>query len=155
MLIFVLAWVGFENAFFNEKKAERLIHSYYKAIIEEDYDKAYKKLYIYDREHIDKNNNIKAGTSLTDDEAKAYFEEKIAYLKKQNYRLLDYQITGVEYEDGHSFWHHVKLNVEIDGERQTYEETADVVNGKLMIGERDDRFAKYRDGKMKINIGVE
>jgi hypothetical protein len=154
VLIIAFAWNGIRKNFFPEKEAERLIHKYYEAIIDEKYDKAYSYLYIYDREHIDKVGSISAGTSLTEEEAEQFYQQKIAYLMKHHdYRVKDYRISEVEYADGHTFWHHMEIEVEISGETQVMKEIVHFQNGGLMISEQGDPFAKYRDGRMKITIG--
>ena len=152
LLIVAFSWLGIRKTFFPELEAERLINKYYQAIIDEDYEKAYQYLYIYDQEKIDSEGSRSAGTSLTETEAKQFYHSKISFLKEQNYRVKDYKIVEVEYEDGHSFWHHLVLEVEIDGEIYHKKELAFLQNERLMIGEQDDLFAPYRDGRMNISI---
>jgi hypothetical protein len=150
ILIVAFSWNGIRQAFFPELEAERLIHKYYEAIIDEEYDKAYQYLYIYDREHIDELGSISAGTSLSEVEAKQFYQQKIAFLKQQDYRLEDYRIVGVEYADGHTFWHNLELVVYIDGKTHYLEETVHIQNEQLMIGKTEDSNAPYRDGEMNI-----
>jgi hypothetical protein len=153
VLIITFAWNGIRKTFFPELEAERLIHKYYEAIIDEKYDKAYSYLYIYDRKHIDKVGSISAGTSLTEEEAKQFYQQKIDYLKQHDYRVKDYRISEVEYADGHSFWHHLEIEVELSGETQVVREIVHFQNGGLLISDQGDPFAKYRDGRMKFKIG--
>lgn len=116
--------------------------------MDEDYEKAFEQLYLYDYESKTEDSKLVEGTTLTDEEAKVYYLKKIGVLKEQNYKLKDFEIAGVEYEDGHSFWHHIKLEVEQNGQKFEWNEVADIYKGKLLIGEKDDWFAQYRNGKM-------
>ena len=45
-----------------------------------------------------------------------------------------------------------KLEVEQDGQKFEWNEVANIYEGKLVIGEKDDPYAKYRDGKMNFEI---
>lgn len=58
----------------------------------------------------------------------------------------------MEYEDGHSFWHHLEVEGEINGEPFVMKENAIIVDGKLVIGSSEDPFVEYRDGKMEIEF---
>jgi hypothetical protein len=154
MLIFTLnimiTGCNFIEKQINEQKAESVIKNYYQAIIDEDYEKAFEQLYLYDYDP--KENNISDDTTLSDEEAKVFYLKKIDFLKEQNYELKDFEIVEVEYEDGHSFWHHIKLEVQQNGQNFEWTEVADIYQGKLLVGERDDPYAKFRDGKMNFEI---
>lgn len=100
--------------------------------------------YIYETEE----SKLAGKTDLSNQEAKAIYLEKINQLEEQKYKLKEFEIVEIEYEDGHSFWHHIKLEVELDREKSEWNEVAYIVKGKLLIGEKDDPYAKYRDGKM-------
>jgi hypothetical protein len=76
-------------------------------------------------------------------------------LKKQNYKLKDFEIDEVEYADGHTFWHHIKLQVELNGQVFEWMEVAEIYKEKLLIGGRDDLYVKFRDGKMNFDIEKE
>lgn len=141
-LLFILMLTGCN--YVEEKKAESIIQNYYQAIIDEDYEKAFKQLHLYDTEE----SKLTGKATLSEQEAKAIYLEKIKHLEEQMYKLKDFEIVEIEYEDGHSFWHHIKLEVEQDGEKSEWNEVAYIVKGKLLIGEKDDPYAKYRDGKM-------
>lgn len=144
MLFMLTGCYGIQKEF-NEKTAENIINDYYKAIINEDYEKAFSKLYIYEGD-----NNW--GSTLSNKEAKEVYLKKIEYLRKQNYELKDFEIVEVEYEDGHSFWHHIKLEVQLNGQKFEWKEVALLHNGKLLIGKIDDIYADYRDGKMNVEM---
>jgi hypothetical protein len=138
--------------FIEEQKAEGNIKDYYQAIIDEDYEKAFEQLQLYDYDAKTGDGDFTEGTTLSQEEAKTFYLKKINVLKEQNYKLKDFEIIEVEYEDGHSFWHHIKLEVEQNGQKFEWNEVADIYEGKLLIGEKDDPYAKYRDGKMNFEI---
>lgn len=142
LLILVAGLAGCNS--FEEKKAEKAITTYYDALIEGDHDTAFKNLFLYE-------NGITTPTDLSRSEAESVYEQKMAYLDKQGYQVSDYNIRGVEYEDGHTFWHHIDVVVNIDGARKKFTETAFYQNGKLSVS-GEDPFAQYRDGKMDIEI---
>lgn len=152
MLIFTFSLMLTGCNFIEEKKAENTIKIYYQAIIDEDFEKAFEQLYLYDYESKSEDSKLVEGTTLSDEEAKAFYLKKVDILNEQNYKLIDFEIVDVEYEDGHSFWHHIKLEVEQNGQKFEWNEVADIYEGKLLIGEKDDPFAKYRDGKMNFEI---
>lgn len=135
-----------------EKNAKGIIIAYYQAIIDEDYEKAFDQLKPYDYNVKTGEGHYTEGTTLSYKKAKEFYLEKINVLKEQNYKLKDFEIIDVEYEDGHSFWHHIKLEVEQNGHTFEWNEVADTYEGKLIIGEQDDPFAKYRDGKINFEI---
>ena len=90
-------------------------------------------------------------TSLSNAEAQTIYLEKIKYLKEQSYKFKDFKITELEYEDGNSFWHHLNIEVEQNGETFNYEETAFFHEGKLKVS-GDDPYIQYRDGKMNVEL---
>lgn len=138
--------------FIEEKKAEGIINNYYQAIIDGDYEKAFEQLHLYDFDSKTEESKLAEGTTLSDEETKAFYLQKINVLKAQNYKLIDFEIVDIEYEDGHSFWHHIKLEVEQNGQKFEWNEVAEIYGGKLLIGEKDDPYAKYRDGKMNFEM---
>lgn len=152
MLIFALSMMLTGCNSIEERRAEGIIKDYYQAIIDEDYEKAFKQLRLYDYDARTGEGHYTKGTTLSRKEAKALYLEKINILKEQNYKLKGFEIIKVEYEDGHSFWHHIKLEVERNGQKFEWNEVADIHEGKLVIGEEDDPYAKYRDGKMNDEI---
>ena len=101
-----------------EQRAENSIANYYQALAKEDYETAFKELFLYEGDFPDEQ------TSLSNAEAQTLYLEKINYLKDQNYKFIGFEITEVEYEDGHSFWHHLNIEVEQDGEAFYYKEQA-------------------------------
>lgn len=153
MLLMLTGCYGIQKEI-KEQNAENIINVYYQAIINEDYEIAFSKLYLYDNDAYEKNNYPGYGTILTNKEAKEVYLKKIEYLKKQNYKLKDFEIVEVEYEDGHSFWHHIKLEVELNGKQFEWEEVALLHKGKLLIGMKDDIYANYRDGKMNVDLDI-
>ena len=152
MLIFTFSLMLTGCNFIEEKKAEGIIKNYYQAVIDGDYEKAFEQLHLYDYDSKTENSKLAEGTTLSNEESKAFYLKKIDVLKEQNYKLKDFEIVDVEYEDGHSFWHHIKLEVEQNGQKFECNEVAEIYEGKLLIGERDDSYAKYRDGKMDFEI---
>ena len=44
------------------------------------------------------------------------------------------------------------LEVEQNGQKFEWNEVAEIYAGKLLIGEKDDPYTKYRDGKMDFEI---
>jgi hypothetical protein len=143
MLFFTLSLMGCKSM--EEQHAEDMIKKYYQALIDEDYEKAFEQLHPYDDHYID-------GTAMSKEEARALYLKKMNFLKKQGYKLKGYEITGIEYEDGHSFWHHIKLEVEQSGQVLERVEVAIIFEGKVVLGSSDDPYVKYRDGQMKIEI---
>ena len=90
-------------------------------------------------------------TSLSNAEAQTIYLEKIKYLKEQGYKFKGFKITELEYEDGNSFWHHLNIEVEQNGETFNYKETAFFHEGKLKVS-GDDPYIQYRDGKMNVEL---
>ncbi|MCA0969242.1 hypothetical protein LCM20_01405 [Halobacillus litoralis] len=129
-----------------ERKAEALIHDYYQGLVEEDYDKAFEQLQLYDV-----SDGKRVDTSRPDQEAEAFYKEKIDARKDLDFQIKDYEITEIEYEDGHSFWHHVLLHVEEDGETYTVQEKAFLRDEKLLISSGHP-LAELRDGNMSVDI---
>ena len=58
----------------------------------------------------------------------------------------------MEYQDGHSFWHHIKVEGVINGEPFIIKEVATMVNEKIIIGSSEDPFVDYRNGRMEIEF---
>lgn len=127
-----------------EKKAENAIEQYYQALVKEDYEAAFKQLYLYE-------DDFSEQSSLSNEEAKNLYLEKFNYLKEQNYKFKGFEITELEYEDGHSFWHHLDVEVEQGGETLHYQEVAYFHEGKLKI-DGEDPYILYRDGKMAVKL---
>ena len=142
LLLFVVCLAGCNS--FEEKKAEKAIHTYYDALLENDYETAFKGLFFYEQ-------GITTPTSLTQSETETVFTEKIAYLESRGYKVKDYHVRGVEYEDGHTFWHHIDVVIELDGKRKKWKETAFYQNGKLSVS-GEDPLIEYRDGKMDVTF---
>lgn len=151
-LSLILSGCNFIGKQIKEQKAEGFIKDYYQAIVDEEYKKAFEQLHLYDYDAKTEDSKLAEGTTLSDEEAKEFYLKKIEVLKEKNYKLKDFEIGEVEYEDGHSFWHHIKLHVEQNGQEFEWNEVADIYSGKLLIGGRDDPFVKYRDGKMNFDI---
>lgn len=126
MFIFTLSLMLTGCNFIEEQKAEGIIKDYYQAIIDKDYEKAFEQLHLYDYDIKTEDSKLAEGTTLSDEETKAFYLKKIDVLKEQNYKLKDFEIVDIEYEDGHSFWHHIKLVVEQNGENFEWTEVADI-----------------------------
>ncbi|UCZ55090.1 hypothetical protein LGQ02_10345 [Bacillus shivajii] len=152
MAFFTLVLILIGCNFIEEYKAKSAARDYYYALIQEDYDQAFEQLYLYD--YIEEKHPTE-GTSLSDEKAKAFFMEKVEYLNERNYKVLDYEIENIRYEDGHSFVLEILLNVEQDGERVERSEIVDLWQGKVWVIEVDDPFSKYRDGRMNFDIKKE
>ncbi|WP_053217264.1 hypothetical protein [Virgibacillus senegalensis] len=147
----VLSWPTIRKNYFPEKEAEHMINKYYQSLINEEYKEAFDVLFLYDGEN-NHNENFSFETTLTKSQAKEFYMEKIAFLKDQDYTIKDYDITDVEYSDGHTFWHHLMLEVEVNGAKQKFHETAHLREEKLLIGEKEDPYAQFRNGKMKVRL---
>ncbi|WP_208590792.1 hypothetical protein [Gracilibacillus suaedae] len=141
--------------FIEEQKAESIIKNYYQAIKDENYEEAFEQLHLYDYDAEADESMLSAGTTLSTEEAKEFYLKKVDLLKEQNYQLKDFEIGEVEYADGHTFWHHIKLRVDLNGQEFEWTEVAEIYNEKLLIGEKDDTYGKYRDGKMNFDIEEE
>ena len=146
--IFLLgvALMGCSN-YFAEREGKNITESYYQALIDEDYEKAFEQLYLYD---FVEDKHATEGTTLTKKETKEFYMKKINYLKEQGYKVKDFEIENIKYEDGHTFFIEIKLDVEQDGQNFEWLETVDIWRGKVWVIERGDPFAKYRDGKMNF-----
>lgn len=152
ILIFLTSFLLAGCNFIEEQKAKRMIEKYYQAIIDEDYEKAFNQLHLFDYDPETGDSKLAEGTKLSIEEAKAFYLKKIDFLKEENYQLKSFEIVEVEYEDGHSFWHHIKLEGMRNDVDFEFTEIADMYEGKLLIGEKEDPYAKYRDGKMNFDI---
>lgn len=138
-----IALIGCSNL--EEQRAENAIKKYYEALMEEDYEAAVKQVYLYEEDFLN------TQTSISTKEAKAIYLKKMNHLKDQNYKFKDFKIIEVEYEDGHSFWHHVIVEVEHNGQIEKYEEQVFFREGKLKIS-GEDPYIQYRDGKMDVEL---
>lgn len=130
-----------------EKKADKIINTYYNAMINKNYSKAFKVLHVYD------NDSFKySETALSSKELKKAFLHKTDYQEGPNYKITGFKILEVEYEDSHSFWHHVEVQgVSIDGDF-IVEDVATNHDGKLSLTSDTDSYINYRDGFMYENL---
>ena len=140
VICLTITLIGCNNI--NERRAENTLEDYYQALIKEDYENAFEQLYIYE-------DDSSKQSSLSKEEAKKFYLEKIKFLKEENYKFKGYNITELEYEDGHSFWHHIDIEIEQNGETFNYKEIAYYQDGKLKI-DGEDPYILYRDGKMAM-----
>jgi len=152
LLVFTLSFMLAGCNFIAEQKAKSVTKNYYNALIDEDYDEAFDQLYLYD---YNEDKHAMDGTSLSKEEAKEFYMQKINYLKEQNYKVKDFEIHNIRYEDGHTFFLEIILNVEKNGEGFERSEIVDASSGKAWIIEEDDPFSMYRDGKMNFDIEKE
>lgn len=155
MLFLILSLLLTGCNYIEEQKAQGIVKNYYQALINEDYEKAFEQLHLYNYDTKTDDSKLSEGTTLSDEEAKEFYLKKIEVLKEQNYKLKDFEIGEAEYEDGHSFWHHITIQVEQNGQEFERTEIAEIYDGKLLIGGRDDTYVKYRDGKMNFDIEKE
>ncbi|MEO4052695.1 hypothetical protein [Solibacillus sp. CAU 1738] len=133
----------------NERQAQQLIENYYNAMKERQYEIAFDQLYIFDDHYTD------GPSFLSEQEAKNLFNKKINILEEQDYYIKDFEIVNVEYEDGHSFWHHINIVVEQKGQRYEWEEVAQMYEGKLIVDGKNDPYVQYRNGQMNVNFEFE
>lgn len=152
MLIFTLSLMLIGCNFIEEQRAKSVTKNYYNALIDEDYEEAFEQLYLYD---YTEDKHPTDGTTLNEEEAKEFYMQKINYLKEQGYKVKDFEIENIRYEDGHTFFLEIILNVEQNGENFERSETVDVWEGKAWIIEEDEPSATYRDGKMNFDIEIE
>lgn len=136
---------------FEERKAEGFIKNYYQSIIDENYENAFEQLHLFEYDVKTNDYKLDEGISFSDEEAKEFYLKKIELCLEKGYKLTDFEIGDVEYEDGHSFWHHIELQAEQNGQKFEWNETASIYNGKLLIS-GDDPFQIYRDGRMNFDI---
>lgn len=144
-VFFILAGVFGVYLFdkYPELKAEKAIERYYKALIKEENEKAFEQLKLYDTHPM-------GDTKLSNEETLNIFLEKMEFLKKEKYKINKFKIVEVEYQDGHSFWHHIEVDGVINGEPFIIKEVATMVNEKLIIGSSEDPFVDYRNGRMEF-----
>jgi len=133
----------------NEKETKRIVENYYDALIDQDYEEVYNLSEIYDL-----HNASSDVTTLSAEEAKTFFMKKVEYLNKVNYKIIDYQITGQEQFDGHTFNYQVKAELEVSGENMKVSEKVrpKVDQNKVSISESEDPIVKYRDGSVGVDI---
>ncbi|WP_158735778.1 hypothetical protein [Alteribacillus sp. YIM 98480] len=135
--------------FIEENKAKNVAKTYYHALMDEDYEKAFEQLYLYD--HTEENHPAD-GTTLSEEEAEKFYMKKVDYIKEQDYKVKGFDIENIRYEDGHTFFLEMILQVEQDGENFERSETVDIWEGQAWIIEEDDPFSSYRDGNMSVEI---
>lgn len=135
-----------------EQKVKNVTNNYYKALVKENYEKAFETLYLYD---FDEDKHPTDGTTLSEKEAKEFYMQKINVLKENSYKVKDFEIIEIRKEDGHTSFAEVKLNVEVNGKTFEWHETVDEWEGKAWIINKNDPFSKYRDGKMNFDIEKE
>ncbi|MEW9108753.1 MAG: hypothetical protein AB2374_05340 [Cytobacillus gottheilii] len=134
-----------------ERKAEGLIKEYYQSMIDGNYEKAFEQLHLFQYDGRTDDYKLDEEFSLSAEEAKEFYLKKVEISQEKGYQLINFEIGEVEYEDGHSFWHHIKLQTEHNGQEFEWNETASIYNGRLLIG-GDDPFQIYRDGRMNFDI---
>lgn len=117
MLIMILCFglILIEGNGIEEKRAEAKIKKYYRALIEEDYETAFAELFLYQEDFTSEQ------SLLSKKEAKALYLEKTIALKEKGYKVKAFELIEVEYEDGHSFRHHMNIEVEQDGKMNVKE----------------------------------
>ncbi|WP_282154766.1 hypothetical protein [Cytobacillus gottheilii] len=134
-----------------ERKAEGLIKDYYQSMIDGNYEKAFEQLHLFQYDVKTDDYKLNEDITFSDEEAKEFYLKKVEISQDKGYTLTNFEIGEVEYEDGHSFWHHIKLQTEHNGQEFEWNETASIYNGKLLIG-GEDPFQIYRDGRMNFDI---
>ncbi|MGP4108457.1 hypothetical protein [Virgibacillus sp. L01] len=125
--------------------AKNSVENYYTALVNEEYDKAFNQLLIFD-EHYDQE------TTLSESEAKERFSEKISYLEEKGYQLNDFEIQDVRTDDGGPPLVESVLTIEIKGDEKKVKELIQVTENGLFVDlSEEDKYAHYRDGKMNIS----
>lgn len=84
ILIITLIFIATGCYFIEEQRAESIIKEYYQAIIDEDYEKAFDQLRLYDYDFKTGDGHYTEGTAYSPEEAKAFYLKKINVLKEQN-----------------------------------------------------------------------
>lgn len=135
-----------------ERKVKSVTNDYYKALVNENYEKAFETVYLYD---FLEDKHPTDGTTLSEKEARAFYFEKINVLKENNYKIKGFEITHIRKEDGATAFAEVTLDVEVDGESFERHELVDEWEGKAWIITEDDPYGKYRDGKINFDIEQE
>ncbi|MGM9949448.1 MAG: hypothetical protein ACI33P_04950 [Lysinibacillus sp.] len=138
--VLVMAYFSSANAW-AESRLKNMAETYYTAMMEGRYEDALEQLYMYDEHYTD------GPTELTKQEAKEQFLQKTAVLEEQGVAIKDVTLGEIEYEDGHSFWLHVQLVLEKDGQLMEWQDIVYEHEGKLIVS-GDDPFVDYRNGKM-------
>jgi len=78
--------------FTEEQQAKGIIKDYYQDIIDKNYKKAFEQLQLYDYDAKTGDGHFTEGTTLSHEEAKAFYLKKINVLKEQNYKLKGFEI---------------------------------------------------------------
>lgn len=125
-----------------EREAEKLMSVYYEALIDGDFEHSVEVLHLHDQ--VD---NPYAGTSKDSNAAIAISKANFEQLENLGYQITSYEISALEYEDGHSFWHHVQVIGEMGSESFMYEDTVQLFEEKLVITS-EDPFVQYRNGHL-------
>ena len=138
--ILVLAYLSSTNTL-AEYRLKNMAENYYTAMMEGRYEDAFEQLYMYDEHYTD------GHTRLAKQEAREQFLQKAAALEEKKIAIKDFTLEEIEYEDGHSFWLHVQLVVEEDGQLMERQDIVYEHDGKLVVS-GGDPFVDYRNGKM-------
>ncbi|MCF6409676.1 hypothetical protein [Pseudalkalibacillus salsuginis] len=126
--------------------AKQRVEKYYTAFKNENYEKAFNHLLIFDK-HYD------AGTTLSESEAKDKYIKKINYLEQKGYQLKDFEIQEVRSDDGGPPIVQSLVTIKIDDKTKKVKEFIQVTENGLFIDlSEGDKYAHYRDGKMNVNI---
>ena len=139
--ILVLAYLSSTNAL-AEYRLKNMAENYYTSMMESRYEEAFEQLYMYDEHYTD------GPTRLSKQEAREQFLQKAAELEEKKIALKDFTLGEIEYEDGYSFWLHVQLVVEEDGQLMERQDIVYEHEGKLVVSS-DDPFVDHRNGKME------
>ncbi|MGJ9460649.1 hypothetical protein [Oceanobacillus sp. CF4.6] len=92
-LVFMLTGCSFIEKQIKEQNAEGIIKDYYQAIIDEDYEKAFEQLHLFDYDTKTDDSKLSEGTTISNDKAKELYLKKTEVLKEQNYKLKDFEIA--------------------------------------------------------------
>ena len=117
-----------------EFRLKYMAESYYTAMMEGRYEDAFEQLYMYDGQYTNR--------------AREQFLQKAAALEEKKMAIKDFTLGEIEYEDGHSFWLHVQLVMEENGQLMERQDIVYEHEGKLVVSS-DDPFVDHRNGKME------
>lgn len=121
--------------------AERKVNSYYKALIQENYEKAFGYLYLWEQ-----GSDIPSTLNIA--KAKKVYFKKTEELKKKDYKVLDVKEIGGQRKDGFILLS-TRITIRIESRERQITETIQIANGKILIDNSDDPYVRLREGQMK------
>jgi len=147
-ILLMFIWVNNGN-FFLEQQEKEIVQRYYQALMDEDYERSFESLYLYDTSG---GKPPVEGTSLNNAVTKDLYLTKIERLKEHDYKVVGFEIEKVKYEDGHTSFLEIEVETDVFGKRHFWSETIDIWEGKVWIVDSNDPLAKYRNGDMGVKL---